>query len=109
MAATLINRSPSSAIDFETPDHRWFGRDYDYSNLKIFGCMTYAHIRQSKLEARALRCVMVGYQKGVKGYRLWCIDPNNQKIIISRDVQFEETRMPYLEGKSGQEVPEVEK
>ena len=26
MAATLINRSPSSAIDFETPDHRWFGR-----------------------------------------------------------------------------------
>ena len=71
--------------------------------------MAYVHIRQSKLEARALRCVMVGYQKGVKGYRLWCIEPNNQKIIISRDVQFEETRMPYLEGKSGQEVSEVEK
>ena len=101
MAAVLINRSPSSAIAFDTPDQKWYGRTVDYSSMRVFGCMSYAHIRQSKLEPRALRCVMIGYRRGVKGYRLWCIELGNQKVIISRDVQFEENRMPYLEKAQG--------
>ena len=39
---------------------------------------------------------MVGYQSGVKGYRLWCTEKGNQKIIISWDVVFDEEKMPYL-------------
>lgn len=70
--------------------------------------MSYAHIRQSKLEPRALRCVMIGYQKGVKGYRLWCIEPGNQNVVISRDVQFEESRMPFLEKNQSKESSESE-
>ena len=38
---------------------------------------------------------MLGYQKGVKGYRLWCIEPENHKIVISRDVIFLDD-MPFL-------------
>lgn len=50
MVAVLINRSPCSAIGFETPDQRWYGRNVDYSNKKIFGCMSYAQVRHRKLE-----------------------------------------------------------
>ena len=74
----------------------WYGAHNDYSKYKVFGCAAYAHARQSKLEARGLKCIMLGYQKGVKGYRLWCIEFGKQKVIISRDVVFTETQMPYL-------------
>lgn len=38
---------------------------------------------------------MFGYPVGVKGYRLWCLEPDQKKIITSRDVVFEEIKMPY--------------
>lgn len=37
----LINRCPSSAIDFKTPIERWTGHPPDLSNLKVFGCIAY--------------------------------------------------------------------
>lgn len=40
----------------------------------------------------ARRCVLIGYPNGVKGYKLWCIE--NQKIIVSRDVTFDEKQIP---------------
>ena len=44
-AAYLINRSPSSALEFKTPQEVWSGKPPDLSNLKVFGCPAYAHIR----------------------------------------------------------------
>lgn len=99
-AAFLINRCPSSAIDFEIPEERWTGRSVHYEYLRVFGCAAYAHIKQDKLDARALRCVMLGYPKGTKGYRLWCIEPEHEKILISRDVRFDESKMPFLKKES---------
>ena len=29
----------------------------------------------------------------MKGYRLWCTEPNSPKFIISRDVKFDESSM----------------
>ena len=40
---------------------------------------------------------MIGYQRGEKGYMLWCTESGNQKAVISRDIQFEESIMPFLE------------
>lgn len=94
-AVKLINKCPSSSIGGDTPDLRWYGKPGNYDHLKIFGCKAYAHFKQGKLEARAMRCVMLGYQSGVKGYRLWCIEPGNHKVIISRDVIFIENEMPF--------------
>ena len=91
----LINKCPSSSIDGDTPDLRWYGSYGDYSHQRIFGCKAYAYLKQTKLDARALRCVMLGYQSGVKGYRLWCVEPGNQKVIVSRDVIFTETDIPF--------------
>jgi len=37
-----------------------------------------------------LKCVFLGYGDGVKGYRLWCKDAKPPKVIVSRDVTFDE-------------------
>ncbi|KAG8485684.1 hypothetical protein CXB51_019017 [Gossypium anomalum] len=57
----------------------------------IFGCPAYAHVDNGKLELRSIKCVFLGYKAGVKGYKLWC--PKNRKVVISRDVVFDETAM----------------
>ncbi|KAH9678917.1 hypothetical protein KPL71_025907 [Citrus sinensis] len=92
-ACYLVNRSPSSGIDFKTPVELWSGRAANYSDLKIFGCPAFAHIKQGKLEPRALKCVFLGYPEGVKGYRLWCTDLKPPRCIVSRDVVFNEQEM----------------
>ncbi|KAH9678410.1 hypothetical protein KPL71_025698 [Citrus sinensis] len=92
-ACYLVNRSPSTAIECKTPIELWSGRVTDYSKLRIFGCVAYAHVKQGKLEPRALKCRFLGYPDGVKGYRLWCIDLKPPKCIISRDVTFNESEI----------------
>lgn len=96
-AAYLINKCQSSAKNFKSPDELWSGKKPEYSHLKVFGCQAFAHVRQDKLQPRAVKCVMLGYPTGVKGYKLWCYETD--KVVISRDVIFREDVMPLL--KSG--------
>ncbi|XP_073113605.1 uncharacterized protein [Elaeis guineensis] len=44
--------------------------------------------KRTKLDRNSRRCIFLGYAKGVKGYRLW--DPTTHKIVVSRDVVFNE-------------------
>lgn len=61
--------------------------------MRTFGCNAFAHLNQGKLDVRALRRVMLGYKPGVKGYRLWCIELGNHKVLVSRDVVFTESEV----------------
>ncbi|KAG8489021.1 hypothetical protein CXB51_017120 [Gossypium anomalum] len=90
-ACFLINRSPSVAIKKKTPQEVWSGNPANYSDLKIFECPAYAHVDNGKLEPRSIKCIFLRYKAGVKGYKLWC--PENRKVVISRDVVFDETAM----------------
>ncbi|WVZ11959.1 hypothetical protein V8G54_016489 [Vigna mungo] len=101
-AVYLINRSPSSALNFKTPMEVWSGRPADYSHLRVFGSLAFAHVRGDKLDSRAAKCIFLGYAEGVKGYRLWRLD-SPSKLIISRDVIFDETRMAMHPENSGSE------
>ncbi|KAL6324554.1 hypothetical protein AAG906_013366 [Vitis piasezkii] len=65
-----VNRSPSIAIDFKTPQEVW-----SVNSLII------------RLENIWLVSI------GVKGYRLWCTEDRTPKFIISRDVTFDESAM----------------
>ena len=107
-AVMLINKCPSTSIDNDTPDMKWYGSAGDYAKLRNFGCRVYAHAKRTKLDPRALKCVMLGYQKGVKGYRLWCTEKGMGQVVISRDVVFKEDEMPYLQQKSDSTEFEVE-
>ena len=62
--------------------------------IRVFGCKAYVwipHQCRKKLDVRSKKTIMVGYAPNV--YRLW--DIKNRKIIIARDVIFEESCFPY--------------
>jgi transposase InsO family protein len=90
-AAYLKNRSPTKALQGKTPFEAWYGKKPNVEHLKVFGCMAYAHIpkdERGKFDSKARKCTLLGYDEFTKGYRLY--DPQNKKIIYSRDVRFDE-------------------
>jgi len=93
MAYFLVNRSPSSAIEWKTPKKVWSGKPVNYFGLCIFECPVYAHASNGKLEPRTKKCIFMDYAHRLKGYRLWCTDPRSPNFLISRDVIFDETAM----------------
>ena len=58
-------------LNFKTPMEAWSGEPPDYSGLKVFGSLAFAHVKQGKLAARAVKCMFIGNPEGVKGYKLW--------------------------------------
>jgi hypothetical protein len=45
------------------------------------------------LHLKSEKCIFFGYSKDVKGYRL--LQPHSNKIIIRRDVKFDENILAY--------------
>ncbi|KAE8707195.1 putative ribonuclease H protein [Hibiscus syriacus] len=65
-----------------------------FDHLQIFGCPAYVHVpadERSKLDAKSEESIFLGYKTGVKGFKFW--DPIAKKIVISRDVVFDEQLM----------------
>nr|GEX02506.1 retrovirus-related Pol polyprotein from transposon TNT 1-94 [Tanacetum cinerariifolium] len=92
-ATYLINRSPSRAIEKKTPMEIWSGHPSDYEMLRILGCVAYPYDKQGKLELRAIKCVLLGYSEGVKGYRPYKLDDESPKIVTRKNVIFNESVM----------------
>lgn len=88
-ATILINKTPSSVLNFEIPDKKWTGKQPVYSYLRRFGCVAFVHTDDGKLSPRAKKGVLIGYPDGVKGYKIWLTD--EKKCVISRNVMFQET------------------
>ena len=90
----LINRSPSSSIEGKIPEEVWSGKSINYSFLRVFGCIAYAHVdreQRKKLDPKSLKCVFLGYGGDEYRYRLW--DYENNKVFHSCDVVFIEDCM----------------
>nr|GEV31185.1 retrotransposon protein, putative, Ty1-copia subclass [Tanacetum cinerariifolium] len=75
MTAYLINRSPSTSLEKKTPMDLWSGHSANYEMLRIFGCAAYSYVNQGKLKPKAIKCIFLGYPDGLKGYRLWRVEP----------------------------------
>lgn len=93
-AAFQLNRCTSMAINYKSPCEVLYGTR-DLNKLRAFGAKAWAYIlpKHDKLSERARECRMVGYSR--TGYNLW--DPKNNKIIVSRDVRFDEDNIIYNE------------
>lgn len=90
-AAYILNRSSTSALSNQTPFEAWNGWKPKVKHFKIFGCVAYVLVpsqKRGKLDENSVKCIFVGYSMETKGYRFY--DPLYKKLIISRDVIFDE-------------------
>src|ERR1044072_51213 len=93
-AVYLINRLPTAVLSFQVPFVKLLGKQPDYHFLHVFGCSCYPHLRpfnKHQMELRAAECVFLGYSTMHKGYK--CLTTEG-KIIISKDVTFNESSFP---------------
>ncbi|KAK9080130.1 hypothetical protein SSX86_001805 [Deinandra increscens subsp. villosa] len=93
MNRTLLDKEPILSYRNESPMEIWSGQKPAYQDLKVFGSLAYAHVKQGKLDNRAVKCIFLGYPLGVKGYKLWRLEGDRQRVIISRDVTWREEVM----------------
>ena len=87
----VLNRSPTVAVEDCTPEEKWSGRKPSVNYFRVFGCIAHVHVpkeKRLKLDDRSLKCVLFGVSEESKAYRLY--DPATNKIIVSKDVVFEE-------------------
>jgi len=90
-AVHLLNRLPTKPMGEQTPFEGIYGRKPQLGHLKVFGCLS--HVKDTsphpkKLDDRSHKMVYFGVAEGSKAHRLY--DPENKKIVVSRDVIFEE-------------------
>ena len=90
-AIHILNRSPTLAVKNKTPEKVWSGQKPSVGYFKVFGCIAHVHVADNtrgKLDQRSTTCVLLG---SVKHPRL-TDSLISRKIIVSRDVVFEEDR-----------------
>ena len=83
-AIFLINRLPSTVLNFVSLWEVLFQSKPDLSQLRIFGCIVIQH----KLQFRTTPCLFLGYPPNCKGYI--CFNRSTSKIYLSRHVLFDE-------------------
>lgn len=105
-AVYLINRSPSSVLDFKVPEEIWTSVMPSLTGLKRFGCVVYIHSDDGKLNPRAKRGIFTGYPEGVKGFRVWILD--ERKCVVTRNVVFREDQLYRDVKDKGQESTEMQ-
>ena len=95
----LHNRSPTRAVLKKTPFEALTKGKPVVDHFKVLDCACYAHVikdDREKFDAKAKRCIMLGYGTETKAYRLY--DLEKKKVIFSRDVVFDETKNVTHEG-----------
>lgn len=88
-AIYLLNRNTSSQTGVLTPFELWHGVKPNLQHIRIFGSIGYVHVpkeKRRKLAKKSVKMLLVGYDND--NYRMY--DQNTRKIIVSRDVKFDE-------------------
>lgn len=89
-AAYLRNRSPRCSNNANSPHEIWTGKKQDLTNLRVFGCVAYAHNKPTdKLDSKSKKGIFMGYGKTFNHYKIFF--PDTKQFIVSRDVMFDES------------------
>jgi hypothetical protein len=107
-AVYILNRTPTKSLSGMTPHEAWFGRKPGIKHLRTFGCVDYAKkagLGISKLTNRSTPGVFFGYEPGTKGYCIY--DPVKDKLMVTRDVIFDEKKPWNWEGKEDSKAKEA--
>lgn len=93
-ATYLLNMILTRVLNDQTPHEVFRSKKPNIQHLRIFGCIGYAQVENvhlKKLDDRSHMLVHLGTEPGSKAYRL--LDPERQKIVVSRDVVFDESKI----------------
>ncbi|KAF2343313.1 Ribonuclease H-like domain [Trinorchestia longiramus] len=104
-AVYVKNRSPTSAHKNLTPYQALNGHKPNVQHFRTFGCMAYAHVPKDgkeKLDSKSKTCVLLGYGSETKGYGLY--DFNAKRVLLSRDVVFNESQFISFEKEPSKEI-----
>ena len=92
-ATYLIKRFTTRSLLGQTPYEALRNKKPNISHLKNFGCICYARTEaagRKKLDDRSRILVHLGTEPGSKAYRF--LDPKSKRIVVSRDVYFEDEK-----------------
>ena len=94
-AVHLINRLPTSILDFKSRYQKLYNHAPNYQKLKPFGCLCYPWLHpyiSTKLQPRSTKCIFLGYSPSKYAYK--CFDSTSHKLYHSRHVKFIENTFP---------------
>lgn len=98
-AGYLRNRVPTKTLVKMTPFQAFFGSKPDVSHLREIGCQAFVLVLQKnspKIYARSEECVLIGYGKDSKTYRVYH-RPSHQV--------YESFQVVFIEAKDTMERP----
>ncbi|MCH80374.1 copia-type polyprotein, partial [Trifolium medium] len=107
-ATYVMNRCPTLSVKNMTPEEAWSDIKPSVHHFRVFGCIAYVHVadnQRKKLDNKSIKCVFLGISDESKAYKLY--EPSERKIIVSRDVVFEESKGWDWENKEKHEKEEV--
>ena len=87
-AAFTINVIPHRETK-EQPFRLFFGKEFDPSRLKPFGCVTYLWVPRElrkKFDLPGQKMIFMSYPEQFDGYKLF--DPSSSKVVVSRNLRF---------------------
>ncbi|XP_074322282.1 uncharacterized protein LOC141659360 [Apium graveolens] len=97
-ACHIINRLPTPVLDHKTHFLCLYGKEPDYTQLRVFGCLCFSSVHEGdKFGPRAIRSIFLGYPLDHKGSTLLNLD--TKEIFISRHVVFHESKFPFPDAK----------
>ncbi|CAH9099164.1 unnamed protein product [Cuscuta epithymum] len=105
-AVYILNVCPTKAVLNCTPFEAWRRKTPSVGHMKVFGCIAYTLVNQrTKLENKAEKCIFIGYSTQSKAYRLY--NPLTKRIVISRNVIFDEDAAWSWESNTEQDAPRI--
>jgi hypothetical protein len=87
---------PMKILDWKTPFEILHGTPPSYDSLRTIGYLCYVAVtkpHKDKFAPMGIRCVLLGYPPGQKGYKLYNLQ--TKEVFCSRDVIFHETMFPF--------------
>ena len=101
----VYNRLRNVPVKGKIPLEVWYNRKPDLSNLRVFGCVTYALVpaaKRRKFDDHTTKMRFLLYHKGHRGYKL--MEQGGTCVYYCTDVTFDEDNFRLSPDQSGSDV-----
>ncbi|KAM0956474.1 hypothetical protein COP2_025366 [Malus domestica] len=96
----IINRVPSKSVD-KTPFELWTPRKPSLNHMHAWGCKAKVKLYNpngKKFDPKTVSCFFIGYSERSKGFRFYCPNNHETKIVDTERAMFMENDMEFDSG-----------